>query len=362
MVYRFLNTVMPSDGADALFQWKQFMTGTIHWTVTASSDGVGNFSNSVDILSSGGTGNNGLNNALAWFVIEMPTWDGYQRQYCFQRSNFDDSQWQITYTVSGFLTNGTLTTVPTAGSYNGVTPDQVLLLGKDSGLTQSFQPLFSQSTIPYIFNCIADDAPPYGMFWFAYGQAEQFGSPSIRISSIFLIDPLLPASYPSAFDQDPYVYYIDATTSYTNILMPNIANSLSQNIGQTYVRRGLTHQQFVRQGITKGGVTAACYGFRGGYKINGDLVYLNYVLAPSIPANNQVTNAFNEQDDFFPIYYFALPGVASQFSTYRGASTIISYASQLRYNGDLLSINNPGDYLYLNGVVIPWNNTTLPIL
>lgn len=349
MAYQFLNTIFPINGADALFQWKQFMVSTVGWTVIASSDGVDGYSNSSDIITSSNTGSGGLNNPLAWFVIEMPN----GRQFCFQRSNYSpgDASWLIIYTISGFINHGTLIKTPTAGNVNNVNPDQVYLLGSIVNSTTTFGTLFNDSS-KYILNCVADNASPYGVFLFTYKRGAITLNPTIQIASVFLIDPLITGSYPNN-DQDPYVFYIDGTNYYSNILMPNLINSAASILAQTYIRRGLTFQTFIQQPQSGGGVIAAAYGVGG----QG-----SYVLAPANPINDQVSNAFNEKDDFFPIYYFALPGAQSIYSTYKGTSSMLSYASLLRYNGDLLQVVNPGDCLYLNGVVVPWNNTSLPIV
>ena len=334
MTYRFLNTAFPTDGCDALFQWKQFMTTTVHWTIAASSDGYSAFSNSSDILTSGLDGYNGLNNPNAWFVIQMPTTG---RQFCFQRSPNKDYFWSVAYSVSGFLTNGTLNQPPTAGNVNNVNPDQVYLLNP-------FSQLFANSSsYNYIFNCIADDAPPYGMFWFAYTR----GFSTIKITSVFMIDPLLSTSYPSSFDNDPYVFYIGNQISSTTL-----SDTSSSILGQTYLRRGLDNQVFIQKTSTTNGVVGAAYGLSS-----------SYILSPASPINNQVSNSINEYDDIFPVYYFSVPALHNQYLNYRGVSTFLSYASSLRYNGDLLTLHNNGDCLYLNGIVIKgWNNTTLPIL
>src|SRR5579863_1877774 len=82
-----------------------------NWTKTQDSDGT-TYSSGGTQVTGGGTGANGLNNPLAYVVMQSPAGSGHS-QIVMQRGSADDAHWYIKYSpIAGFTTGATATQVP----------------------------------------------------------------------------------------------------------------------------------------------------------------------------------------------------------------------------------------------------------
>jgi hypothetical protein len=151
---------IPATFAEAIFRLKQLLK-TAGWIHQASSDGTtftttpGNVN---DAITSAGIGAGGMENSLAWFVLQQP---GGTRQFCFQIDT--TTTWYIKLSVSAGFTGGT----PSATEVPSATDEIVLVgLGPDAGPTFEAIPLYPDGQ--QTFNIVADDAAPHG--WWAGGH------------------------------------------------------------------------------------------------------------------------------------------------------------------------------------------------
>lgn len=94
----------PATCCIAVFDLKTLLK-TAGWTVPQSSDGL-TYNGSGDQISHGGAGANGMDNASAWFVVQMP---GSSRSFCLQRYNSSGygSYWRVKYSKAAGFTGGT---------------------------------------------------------------------------------------------------------------------------------------------------------------------------------------------------------------------------------------------------------------
>jgi len=340
MTYNFSTSNYARTGSDWIFQWKEFMK-TLGWAIVFSSDGYSSFTNN-DVLTTYKTGPGGLGNPRAWFVIESPALGG--AQFCFQRSNLTTAQngnifWRITYSITGFDSGSpNLTTVPTANiSPFTNEPDQRTVFGTGTDGYPGFIKLFnSQADQVYRCSFMADDAAPYGWYWF--GNNIYDIAPRTGLANLFVYDPLIAGSYLNSLDEDPYIIYIDGSQSVgTSNFFVTAPNSVSIT---SFYKRGTPQEE----AVSLTGYPLSCFGLSG----------FTIALVPfGIPQN-----IFNQNDDLFPLLW-ARGGSQGYPNGYKGQSTFIKMCGTQRESYDRLSILSIGDTVVIGQITLPWNGDEL---
>jgi|SRR5271165_600016 len=310
MTLQFNQNVHPANVTDAIFQWKQFMF-TIGWTITQSSDGT--TFGAGDNISSSGSGANGLSNYRAWFVIQQP---GSTRSLCLQRGN-GDIYWRIKYSVGGFGFG-----IPSAINVPaGNTNDDNIVFGTGTDNAPRYSSFSSGVNTTQI---IADNAAPFGFCFLTYPAGAAY------LGNVIMIDPLI--NLPIQ-DQDPYIVYVDNTTS---CLKNKGMNGSYSSHARGYFKYGTPSQAFTR-------IPAANY--YGANKI---------VIPAALPVN-----PINGNDDMFPIFYILSGTVSLPSTQYKGVSSLIKWCGTVRACGTLVQIISPGDRVIFGNVSLPWNNTVV---
>lgn len=318
---------IPATGAVAVYNLKTALKAQ-GWTVPRSSDGT-TYLSSGDQITSGSSGANGLANSSAWFVIQMPTANGVNRQFCFQRSTSQNTQWRVKYSYSAGFTGGSpsATVTPTA-------TDQVVIQGAGTDGSPSYSTIYP-SDGTYRQNIAVDSATPYGFWEVVFPTGG--GVPNHNT----IWDPMLSGSAPSS-DTDPYVFICGGGNSVTQ-MSGTTANNMSiyQSLNQptpfaylgtpgttsNYV--GVAAQQYA--GITAGSATYA-------HTATG-------------------TQPFSSKDDIWPVIYLRNNSQTSPIG-YKGVSSLLSWISTNRSTGDTLTVVTTSDYIVFGAFVAAWNGTT----
>lgn len=310
MAIRVSANNLPATGAALVYILKEFLknpAGSAVWTVVKSGDGLAAYNAAGDVITSNGTGANGMNNNKAWFVIRMP---GSTREFCFQRGSSSSEHFRLKYSVSGFSSGA-----PNATTCPSATDEQVIWVGgTDSAPSGS---LIAPTANLNRQSVWMDDASPYG--WGVIGWTT-----AGVINTGFHLDACAAGSYPTE-DVDPYVLY------FTRIGASDfgVLNTYSGNWHQCWIAKGL------------GGAT---FGTVSG------LVYHSQGAGTAIPNINTPANLHNSKDDTLPIPY----GKAGSY--WKGFSTYTKWAVTTRATLSTISVVSPGakDRLVVGAVSIPW--------
>lgn len=330
MTFQFLQNVIPSNHADALFQWKEFMKKTPTdptpgpgWSVVASSDGT-----SLNSSSDGLTTSAALNNANAWFVMKAPN---SNRMISFQRGA-SVSNWRVKYSFGGFsLLSATVTKVPSASG------DEAILWGGGTDAapvtTNMFSGLYEGK---YVFQCGANDSDGYGFYFFAY-SASRLSENNSSAKLMMIYDPLASSSYSSS-DQDPTVVGVFNGPSYQT----NITELTKPSDYSAQYFYGAMPPEYLSATRFYGGFSVASYGF---------------TMTP-----DQVCNPHTYMQELFPCMYFCKATTDGVFHNgYKGASSFLFVGSGNLRNGDVIALNSTPsgtpNKIFINGFVLPWNTS-----
>jgi hypothetical protein len=96
-------------GTTVIFKLKELLK-SCGWVVLNSSDGYV-YCPDGDLINNSGPGKAGLENYKAWFRIQMPSIDSFNREFLFQRTN--NTTWDILYSHSSGFINGTCSVLET---------------------------------------------------------------------------------------------------------------------------------------------------------------------------------------------------------------------------------------------------------
>ncbi|MHB8407916.1 MAG: hypothetical protein ACYDHY_07520 [Acidiferrobacterales bacterium] len=315
----------------------------------------------------GASGVGGLDNANAWFVLRQPPGSGSQSPYsgkrmiCFQHSSASSAVtartlWRIKYTVAGWAFASNTGTTP------GPASDEVVLFGSQTDLVPSFDTLFPGTEGSQRWNIMANDGlsnelSPFGFY--AVGFPAGGG---VNPNTCIMMEPLTNGTF-VASDVDPYVFYVQGGT---NIVLDGIVGNISgffsdgTYAAQAWFRYGLSQAQFqggVRQQTvngTTGGVAACTFTTRSSGAGNLSIV-------PGTSATSPLgTNAWNGNDDFFPVIYARRGNLGGQ-TGYKGVGAFCRVTSASHSTGDTFTKNTTRDYIAFGSVNLPWNGS-VPII
>lgn len=301
--------------AEVAFHLKELLK-TVGWVHQASGDGLALFSttpgNVNDVLTTFVAGANGLNNPLAWFVLQHPA---SSRRLSFQFQGVVTPYWRIKYSLSAGFTGGTPSATQTPSAV-----DEKFLMGSGTDAAPNFEPwLYFSSPDGVICHMAADNAAPYGFYMVGYEVNQGTSSP--LFGAVF--DPLVDTV---AGDLDPYAFY------FTN------------NQGNTPFREDpYSYGEAMHAWMDLGKPHAAWLSF----------------VTPRNPPSTGVGpfNFVNNKIDRTPMYYLRSGSFAPAASGWKGRSTMMHWVGQEFRCGQTLQVVTPRDAIVVGWVMLPWNGT-----
>jgi hypothetical protein len=302
------------------------------WTDVADSDGVSTFTpGQHGTVTSGGTGPGGLNNNAAYIVLQSPAGAG-SPQVMLQNAagvpgslwGSGDVAWIGLYSPAAGFTGGTpsMTVAPTASDQYGF----LAFLSNGTG-SQWFNYSTTEGSTRY--SCGANDAAPYA-FWAA---SWPVGGGSTEGCIFF--DGVTFAAATEADDSDPHVLYCDGNGS--GFTSGAITQAYIQNNGQG---AGVIGMQPVV------GTMAGCTGTLFPY---------------TTPSSGLKPDPTNTKDQIRSQEFQFTGGY------YKGQSKsffweMVGTSGSPRPLGYLLQVVNPGDYVVIDQLAIPWPTGTAVLL
>jgi hypothetical protein len=316
--------------AEAMFRFKE-LAKAAGWTVPRSSDGL-TYNAAGDQITVVGTGAGGMNNSLAWFVLQQPATGAAPfagtRQMVVQRSSGFGHTYRIKYSFSAGFTGGTpgITRVPSA-------TDEQVLLGSGTDASPTAAALFINPTEGVSrFNIAVDDGTATDNKFAFYLFSIPVGGGSLN--GVWLFDPMQSGSFPygvgGSQDNDPYCHWVEGAGANTNNL--DIESGVSSI--KCWLKKGLAGEGFVTTGAMK-------------YVAAG-----NNVVFPS----GIGTNPHNSKDDALPVVLARRAALAAP-SGYKGVSTLMRWNGTLRSVCDTFTLSTTSDRVVLGTINLPWNGT-----
>jgi len=309
-----------SSGASTIFILKRLLKNE-GWTVLASGDGISAYSSSSDIITSAGSGANGMDNSNAWFRIEDPL---SAREYVFQRGTAGHYSWKWIYSASDGFTGGSpdYQTLPTATDQQG--------LAKNS---TAFQTMFPTSG-SWRIHMAAEDAAHNGVYaWWCCGywsSAEQL---------LMCCDALDSAT--TASDNDPCVHYGSDVTGTLAVLSD--ITSTGTDTFKGWLRYNETDEEW-------GGLSAAY------------LTLDSYVLMPTPSGEGVVIDPHDGISGSDVLASIWLARLNSTLNGYKGALKNIRWVSDSNSRVYTDLIQTEGYLLVWKLLALPgWPDTTTPL-
>lgn len=300
-------------GAAFFYDWKENMKatgGTKSYSVVQSGDGIAAYNASGDVITSGGSGANGLNNPNAWFVMEDP--DSNRQILIWRASN--QNTFGMRYSRGKLFTGGGAATLPTA-------TDQKFFLNNRA------ETLYITNDNCYAHMVVEGDTPDGDVypFWFALRT-----NPGGNHDFLMFVDCVVDALSPAA-DGDKMMICAtyDALNANSGAYLGNLSASCRIS---SYMRYGEANEEWGGTGICQ--YTTALPG--GGF-----------------------TNPENGSYPVLPTFYFrnsqATNGIKGQARMARWEPGNFSYGDIVQ-SGSLY-------YLVLGDIMLPgWPDTTGPLV
>jgi hypothetical protein len=316
-----LNNISPASQAQAIFDLKETMK-LAGYTVRASGDGIAAHSAVGDIITSSGSGANGMNNTNAWFTIRQPAGGSAPysgtREWTFQRSTLSYT-WFCEYSgpdTTFDQTTGTATVRPVglvAGQVKSFTPNA----GADSILP---------STTNFTYQIRVGDSSE-NFHW--YLQCYPLGG---------------------------------GTTNGRVMFVPMSSNSITPTEDEPFIMCA-TINDLLGATIGASSGNANFFGWQGkNGTINAWAEINSWVLAlaqtgAALFPNGSGTNPDNQEDDSIPMYWGRRAAAGS--GGLKGATTVLRWPSNDRETG---AVFDSANYIHFDDVIMPWDGSTGPYL
>jgi len=319
-----LNNVSPASQAVTIYTLKETMK-TAGYTVQGSGDGLAAHSAVGDIITSAGSGANGLNNPNAWFVIRQGSGGSGEfagtREWLFQRDSASPGNaytWKCQYSSPNTTfdqSTGTATVSPT-----GVDPSLVQNFNDGAGFTA----ILPTSTT-YTFQIRVGDSAE-NFHWYCISYPNGGGAVSSRIAFVPMCDDSISLS-----DEDPFIL----TASNVDLTATNLINSAASDI-------------FGWQGLSAIPNAVEQYAQLSAFVLqnaNGETVF----------PDSSGPNPENNQSDGLSIYW----GRRSNLSEhgFKGASDKVKWTGTSRSTGDTYDSLN---FIVFDDTVWEWDGATVP--
>lgn len=336
----------PATGAAAILALRDFLVSSCGWVTIEESDGTTYESDVVtngNQVTHGGTGAGGLNNNHAWFRIQEP---GGVREWTFQRSTVNDTQWRVKVSALDGFTGGSpgATQTPSAA-------DENVVHGSGTDASPGYATLFNTATF-YRWHLVAWDVAENGVYPFIAFATNNSGSNGNSLTHIAQHSlknsfPTLvgTASAPTEGEPDPCAY----------VCMYDInGGSFATGYWMTNNRALLPAQGWHAMNGSNGETEehnhwSGCY-FSG---------YSSSKLAPALTTYGAGPNQLSDLHTGVPVHVYSDPqfgwpiGWKGTLATLRWKATNYSYPDTLDVAGER--------YVYLNDMLVPFENGTTPL-
>jgi hypothetical protein len=296
------------------------------WTDVADSDGVSAYTpGQHGTITSGNTGAGGLNNNTSWIVLQSPAGAGGP-QILFQNAagvpgslwGSGDIAWIGIYSPAAGFVGGSpsMTVAPTASDGYGFL--QYIPQG-----SQWFNYHTTEGSTRY--SAAANDAAPYA-FWAASWPIGG-GSPGSTTEGCIFYDGVVNGAATEAQDSDPHVLYCDGDGA------------------------GFTAGAIVQPYVPSNGQGPGTIGMQPSV---GTMAGATGVPFPwNTPSSGLITDPTNGLDMVRPQEFYFLNGF------YKGQTPNILWemtgtTGSPRPLGYLLQLVNPGDYIVIDQLALPW--------
>jgi hypothetical protein len=329
MAYTIQKNVNTTDGYGwtAIYAYKELLKSN-GWKVIMSSDGYsvdGYVSTPVydgynhDIITSPTYDGYNKFNANCWFVLQMPSIDGTQRQFMFQMGPYTDSlrgkYWTIRYSYSSGFFGGTASVAPTAA-------DQQLIV---NGAGEQW---FEKSQVFYM--AVGANADGYNTYFVGIDSVTKI------VRTFFAVDRCVAGTYPSV-DTDPFNIWCNRDV--VGIYADNIGSTgIGTLMANAWFAKGQSNETFAR---------------------NQAFVYKN-ALGTALHAFYQVgfgTNGINGKTDMLPIItgraHTSLPVPKGT----KGTSSMLNWYCTTSKTGDTYRHLSDRDKIVFDDVLLPWDGS-----
>jgi len=375
------------------FAFKQFMK-SYGWTVPQSSDGVSNLDQTgSDVITSAGTGANGMANASSWFILQEPSGGagGNQRQFLFFKNGTaltpqSEGYRMVAYSVQGFRTDTGHGSTSVSVTNPPIAYDMIwhYLASTTPSPPNFYNQTISTSnpTLATAFNwfptrynnlmiCCSDTAP---FFWYIMSWSPQVNvvnyTTTSNINAFVCYDPL--SSFDTG-DTDPTMvhFYFGLSSMVINTTSGSyntIVNYTESSGGLAYRFSWYKQTAFASKADASSKITAGT-----------TLPIYNTGMASycwSTTANapsNFLCSDLSGVDSSLPCVYGYYPGTTTTNYYFKGVSNYLRTPMVGKQIFSLASMNSPRDYLYIGSqsvsgssvspqtasLMIPWNGSTL---
>ena len=314
-----------ASGGESLYLLKGQLVAA-GWVVEESGDGISLYGHAgalpKDRITTGASGAAGMNNSGAWYRITDP---GSRREYTVQRGAAENEV-RIKYSA---LTK--FDEVPAGGGSTdfNTTPyatDQYVLYGGGTDAAPTYTVLFGAGGT-YLLHVVAQSTGEGGVypFWM-WSTVNATGA----TSGVFMCEPLTVGSYPSA-DTDPCLSVVTSSI-----------------LTYSYVGGVATFKGWYKMGL--GG--ALFVGMRG-YILKDASNNLSY---PGLVG----TNPYDNDDNGIQILFGRSSTDTTQVG-HKGVSKYLKWKGTTKVYPDTLNLASDA-YVYVNDVLVPWEDGTAPVL
>lgn len=310
MSWSFTPNQTPATGAVAVYTFIARLI-LVGWTKVKDSDGT-TYSSSGTQVTSGAAGAGGLGNNNAWVNLRTPTGT---REIVIQRGT-GDTLWRVTASPTAFSTGSPSATVVPSSANSGI------VLGTGTDGSPGFTTWLSSNN-SYKLQAGADNASPYGAFFFCYPNGG--GNPNGGL----VLDPMTGTP---AEDTDPHLICVGASGSF-----------LSGSIGSA----------------TTSTATSRCCGWLA-FGLGGSFLTIPGATISAggvqIWPNGLPSNPHNGKDDGAAIPVARAASLATP-NGYKGATTV------MKWNGTSRSTPNTfagKTRIVCGDINLPWDGATDP--
>lgn len=321
MAFTFSVNQTPSTGSVAMYTFISALT-TAGWSKIRDSD-ASTYSSSGTQVTSGAGGTNGLGNTNAWVVLRAPIVGSNTRSICIQRGT-TDLLWRIKYSANAGFTGGT----PSASQVPSAT-DEAVICGSGTDASPVGYAILGTNT-SYRMHVVAGGAAEFYSFclWC-------FTTGGTTATKFLFMDVLATGSF-SALDVDPAIIGANNGTPVTSDFMntnPTLTNP--------------------RPAASWFGATSSISNFQG-----------VGIMSPQglIPhtSGGYGNNPFSAKDVGLPCFWCRTSSAPTPNGP-KGFSSLFRLNTTGRTNMDVFNVLGVRDFVYFQGLQIPWDGS-IPVI
>jgi hypothetical protein len=304
------------------------------WVCKGSGDGIANFSTTSNILTNGNSGSFGIWNASAWFRIQSPpTGPGglQKREFCIQMGTAESGgsiSARVAYSPNPTGTTGFTGGTPSATEVPSAT-DEVHALGGGTPASPTYAGWGVMTNYQFTQHIVCDNTGQLGYGFYVVQLGAQ-GQASTSNGINFALDVMLPGSA-RPNDLDPAVIYCCSA----DIAGYGASEMLGENT----------------------------WGFIGGLaSANWVNVRWYQLVTSGFPSGELMgSDAWQNQDPIIiPMWIWLTNTPAYPGTGAKGHSSLFKISGATRGIGFIMQLNPnaDGEYIFLNGTLLPWPSKT----